>query len=178
MNTLSRKRRLVLALLPIAVSAFAFRGQVSDALITRGDDQLRYGDRGGAITYYRRALRFQPANSTAADRLAFTMVMGRDRFEIEQSLNVATAALVSSPGELGLLADRALAEMKLGRTREAAQDFARAARLGHDARYATFASRLALKAGEMRLAREQREDAVRDDPRFAPAIASRRRAKQ
>jgi tetratricopeptide (TPR) repeat protein len=151
-----------------------FRGPLSDALITRGDDQLRFGDRSEAIRYYDRALRIAPGNGTAADRLAFIMAIQHDRRSVEEALRVSTRALLDDPSNLALLADRAFAEMRLGRPHAAALDFARAGTIGHDTRYASFAARLARKTGDRDLAMHEAREALRDDPAFAPARLEQR----
>lgn len=155
-----------------------FRGQVSDALITRGDDQLRFGDRGSAIRYYERSLRIAPRNTTAADRLAFTLAMQREPRALERAIEISTRALTGEPANLALLADRAFAEIRLGQTLQAARDFASAAALGHDARYASFAARLARKSGNRELAVREAGEALRDDPAFAPALLEARRGER
>jgi len=176
MTTLSRLRRFALAGSSLLVAAVVFRGPLAEALITRGDDQLRFGDRSEAIRYYERALGVAPRNETAADRLAFTMAMQHDRRSLERALRVSSAALVYDPSNLALLADRGFAEMRLGRSHAAAVDFAAAATLGHDTRYASFAARLARTSGDRALALRETREAVNDDPRFAPARLERRKA--
>jgi tetratricopeptide (TPR) repeat protein len=175
MRSLSRARRFALAGSSLLVAAIVFRGPLSEALITRGDDQLRFGDRNTAIRYYERALRIAPGNGTAADRLAFTMALQHDRRSLEAALRVSTAALAYDPSNLALRADRGFAEMRLGQSHAAALDFATAGVLGHDARYASFAARLARKSGDRALAIHETEEALRDDPAFAPARFERRR---
>jgi len=175
-KTLSRSRRFLLAGGSALLAAALFRGQVSDALITRGDDQLRFGDRADAIRYYERSLRIAPRNTTAADRLAFTLAMQRDPRALKRAIAISTRALAGEPSNLALLADRAFAEMRLRQTLDAARDFAAAAGLGHDARYASFAARLARTGGDRELALREAGEALRDDPAFAPARLETRRS--
>jgi tetratricopeptide (TPR) repeat protein len=176
MRSLSRPRRFALAGASLLLAAVIFRGPLSEALITRGDDQLRFGDRNAAIRYYERALSVAPRNGTAADRLAFTMALQHDRRSLEHALRVSTAALRGDPANLALLADRGFAEMRLGRSHAAALDFAAAGTLGHDTRYASFAARLARKSGDRELAVRETREALRDDPAFGPARLERRAA--
>ena len=166
---------MLVALISVIASAFIFRAQVAEALVSRGDDQLRFGDRRSAAVYYQRALHLHPQSVIAADRLAFTMVMEHDRSSVSRGLAVATMGLAYDSTNLTLLADRAFAEMRLGQTHAAALDFARAGKLGHDARYASFAARLALKSGDHVLAKREATQALRDDPTFAPARLLRKR---
>jgi len=175
-RTLSRIRRYTLAGTSLILAALVFRGQLSDALITRGDDQLRFGDRNVAVRYYERALRIAPDNATAADRLAFTMAMQHDRRSLESALRVSTAALAVNPSNANLLADRGFAEIRLGRSHAAALDFASAGTIGHDTRYASFAARLARKTGDRALALRETREALHDDPAFAPALLERGKA--
>jgi tetratricopeptide (TPR) repeat protein len=173
MKPISRTRRFGLAAASVLVASVVFRSQLSDALIVRGDDQLRFGDRRDAIRYYDRALRIAPRSAVAADRLAFVMALQHDRFSLEEALRIATQGLEHAPTSLALRADRAFAEMRLGRTHAAALDFAVAGEQGHDARYASFAARLARKSGDRVLAQRQLHEALRDDPTFAPARLER-----
>jgi tetratricopeptide (TPR) repeat protein len=169
MRTLSRSRRFLIAGVSLVIAAATFRGAVSDALVTRGDDRVRFGDRLAAARYYERALDIAPANTTAADRLAFSLAIQHDRPSVRRALAVSTHALARNPANLNLIADRAFAEMRLGKLRDAADDFARAGRLGRDARYASFAARLALASGDRARAQRERVAARADDPSFAPA---------
>jgi tetratricopeptide (TPR) repeat protein len=175
LRTLSRVRRFVLAGASLLVAGFVFRGPLSEALITRGDDELRFGDRARAIGYYDRALRVAPQNATAADRLAFFMALQHDRSSLEHAVRISTRGLAVAPASLELLADRAFAEMRLGRPHAAAVDFAAAGARSHDARYASFAARLARKSGDRALAQRESREALRDDPGFAPARFEQRK---
>ncbi len=173
MKALSRPRRFALAGASLVLAAALFRGPLSEALITRGDDQLRFGDAGAAIRYYERALRLAPHSTTAADRLAFRMALRHDRPSLDDAIRIASTALSFDPANLALFADRGFAEMRLGRSHLAALDFAAAGGLGHDARYASFAARLARKSGDHVLAVRESREALRDDPSFAPARLER-----
>jgi len=164
-------RRYALAGAALMLAALLFHGQIASALVTRGDDRLRTGDVRGAERFYRRALFIDRSSLTAADRLAFALVMRHDVHDEQLAIGVATASLALRESD-ALLADRALAEQLLHRWPDAERDFARAGSIARDARYESFAGRLAFKAGDARAAREHFARALRDDPHFLPARAA------
>lgn len=162
-------RRVAIALVTLMLAAGLFRGQLATALVTRGDDASRNGDRTGAVRYYHRAFAIDSGSSRAADRLAFSLAMRRGRGDAQAAIDVATAALVRQPDDAALLADRGLAEQRLGRWRDAERDFAHAAVAGRDARYDHLAGRIALRLGDRVGARRFFRLALGRDPAFGPA---------
>jgi tetratricopeptide (TPR) repeat protein len=142
------------------------------ALVTRGDDAQRSGDAAGSLRYYRRALVVDPGSAQAADRLAFALVAGRSAADSRAAIEIATAALRTSPNDTALLADRGLAEQHLGRWAQAERDFGVAGLVGHDPRYDHLAGRVALRRHDRAAARRYFARALAADPAFAPARAA------
>jgi len=165
-------RRFAIALVTLALAAGLFHGQVAAALITRGDDALRNGDRNGAVRYYRRALTLDARSRTAADRLAFYLDIRRLPGDAQTAIDIATTALAGSPDDPALLADRGLAEQRLHRWAAAQAEFARAGEVGRDARYDHFAARIALLRGRPDEAKHFFRLALARDAHFDPARAA------
>ena len=141
--TIPPERRAAIALVALVSAALLFHAQVASALVTRGDDRLRAGDLDGAVGAYGRAMRLDPASPAAADRLAFSLLMRHGDGDAARSYEIASAALQHAPHDANLLVDRALAAQRLRRWKSAARDFALAAAIAHDRRYARLAERLA-----------------------------------
>ncbi len=162
-------RRFAIAALSLCVAAVLFHAQLAGALILRGDDALRSGDRVAGIRYYRRALALDARSTVAADRLAFYLAMRRTAADARAAIDVASDALIFHAADAALLADRGLAEQLLGRRLAAQADFTRAAEAGNDARYDHFAARIALARGHRDEARRLFERALSHDRAFDPA---------
>lgn len=170
MTAMPPLRRLVCAVTALALSAVFFHAQVAAAVVTRGDDLLRGGDPDAALRAYARALWIDPRAAIAADRLAFYLALRHDRADARRAVDIATRALQSAP-QAALFADRAFAELQLGRWRAAERDFAEAGRDARDPRYFHFAARMALHRRDARAARADARGALAVDARFAPARA-------
>jgi tetratricopeptide (TPR) repeat protein len=171
MTTIPLPRRFLVAAVALALAAFVFHIQLASAVVTRGDDALRSGDIAGAMRYYARAERLDPASTVAADRLAFNLAMRHDRDDARLAIAVANNAIDVHPRDASLFADRGFAELQFGAWRRAEVDFGQAGSLGHDARYDHFASRMALRVSDRVAARRYAERALHEDPAFAPARA-------
>jgi tetratricopeptide (TPR) repeat protein len=167
MTIIPLSRRIAIAAVSLSIAGGLFHGQLASALVTRGDDAPRSG-----VRYYRRALAFDPHSNRAADRLAFYLAMRHAAGDAQAAIAVATAALAFVPGDAALLADRGLAEQRLGCWREAERDFGSAGASGRDARYDHLAGRLALRLGDAREARRFFSTALQHDPTFGPARAA------
>jgi tetratricopeptide (TPR) repeat protein len=165
-------RRCAIAVVALPLAACCFHSQVASALITRGDDAMRNGDRTAGIGYYARALALDAQTSRAADRLAFTLAMRREPGDAQAAIAVATNALVRTPNDAALLADRGLAEQRLDRWRAAETDFIRAGAAAHDARFDHLAGRIALRLGNIPDAKRLFARALLVDRTFAPARAA------
>jgi tetratricopeptide (TPR) repeat protein len=162
-------RRCAIVIGSLLIAALLFRPQLATALIVRGDDALRAGDRIGGLRYYYRALAIDANSTIAADRLAFNLAMRRTTADAKAAIDIATIGLARTPDDPALLADRGFAEQCVRRWRDAERDFGRAAEIGDDARYDHFAGRIALVRGHREEARRYFRSAVARDAHFDPA---------
>lgn len=137
------QRRFACAALALGTAAVLFRGPLAAAVVTRGDDALRNGDRATALRSYRKALALDPGSAVAADRLAFELALHHRRDDAEAAVALTTAVLGRHPDDPALLADRAFAELQLRRWDAARADFLRVAAASSDRRYARVAQLLA-----------------------------------
>jgi tetratricopeptide (TPR) repeat protein len=173
-------RRLTVASISLLLAVVLFHGNVASALVTRGDAVLRAGDVEGAVRYYARAARLDAGSRVAADRLAFFLLMRRRPGDAARAYAIADAVLRARPAGFGrddaagisaLLADRALAALRLSHVRAAERDFAAAAATAGDPRYAFLAAHAAARRGDRAAAREHLRAALRFDASYAPARA-------
>lgn len=172
MTAISLSRRIAIATVALVIAAGGFRAQVASALVTRGDDALRGGDRAAAMRYYYRSLAIDSQSPRAADRIAFYLGTRHEAGDAQAAIAIATRALGRVPDDPALLADRGLSEQRLGRWRAAERDFGHAGAAGRDARYDHLAGRVALRLGDVADARRFFARALRVDPAFDPARAA------
>jgi tetratricopeptide (TPR) repeat protein len=137
------RRRFACAGLALGVAALLFRVPLAAAVVTRGDDALRNGDRATALRSYRKALILDPGSAVAADRLAFELALRHRRVDAIAAIDLAGSALRHHPDDPALLADRGFAELEVSLWSAARDDFRRLQALTGDPRYARLAARIA-----------------------------------
>lgn len=147
-------RRFALAAIALGIAAWVVRGQVADALVTRGDEWLYRAMPGRALQYYRRAVWLDAGDAAAVDRFAFAAALLRDGRESEESIAFSTAYIARHPGDAVVRMDRAMAERAIGQTRRALADFAAVGMEKHDPRALVFAGHAARMLGERSYARD------------------------
>jgi tetratricopeptide (TPR) repeat protein len=165
----SRSRRFALVLAALSVAAAAFRPQLAQALIVRGDDYLYRGDVRSALVRYERALALSPDSQTAADRYVFLSMQQNTARSLHSGIEEATTFLARHPGNATLLSDRALCYLHEHDYALAQADFERAAS-GVDAQGYVFAGWAAWHAGRVHVARRLWEHALLLRPRYRPAV--------
>jgi Flp pilus assembly protein TadD len=173
-TSLGRGRRCVLAAVSLLFAAALFRAQVASALVTRGDDLLRDGNVDGAVRSYARARWLDGASAAASDRLAFYLVLRGRAGDAALAYAVAGSALLFSPRDPRLLADRGFAAERLARWRSAESSFAAAGAAARDPRYFHLAARMAERAHDAFAFRHDLRDALALDASYAPARAALR----
>lgn len=176
MTTLGRGRRCILAAVSLMFAAALFRTHVASALVTRGDDLLRDGNVDAAVRSYARARWLDAASAVASDRLAFYLVLRGREGDAALAYSVAGEALLFSPRDPALLADRGFAAERLARWRSAESSFAAAASAARDPRYFHLAARMAERAHDTSAFRRDLRDALAFDASYAPARAALRSA--
>ena len=165
----SRWRRFLLALIALVASAIAFRGQIAEALVVRGDDFVYQGRSSEALARYARALTIDSDSSSAADRYVFTLMQLHTRSALIRGVLVATRYLLKHPNDGTLLEDRAICDLLLHRYAAARGDFTRSAQISSDAREYVFAGWSALHDGQLQAARNLWKRALQLDPSFRGA---------
>ena len=132
-------RRFALASTGLAISAALLRGQLADALVTRGDEFLYRARPTEALKYYVRALTVDSTDAIAIDRLLFVSQLVRSREGTESGIRLATHYLRAHPEDDVLRMDRAMALRADGRHADALADFERVGKSVRDGRALTFA---------------------------------------
>ena len=178
MTSISIARRFGLCALALSCSALLLRTEVSCAIVTRGDDELYRGSVDHARALYRRAVRVDPRNESATDRLAFTSIFGHRRARMRDGVNTATKYLLQVGESVAIRIDRALLEEALGEFTAGADDFVRLASLERTAESFTIAGVAVLHANEPDHARALWKRARRIDPTYRPAIIALQRHTQ
>lgn len=161
--------RLVLTVFAIACSAVLLRGQLSSALVTRGDAFAYWGERDEARVMYARALFFDERNRVAADRYVFDAALSKKELVVRNGVAVANAYLARVPDDAAVLMDRAMCYQREGSLRSAIADFERAGRYQADPRALMFAALDERALGHRLRARVLLRAATALDHHFAPA---------
>jgi tetratricopeptide (TPR) repeat protein len=167
-------RRFGVATAGIALSGVLMRGQLSAALVSRGDDMLYRSDTMRALAFYRRALVVDRGDSVAVDRYLFVVMLTHRKGLVERGIELASAYLHSNPRAAAVLMDRAMCEHLLGRDRAAQNDFTLAGRLGRDPRALVFAGYSALHRGRRSEARVLWREALALNAGYFPALRALR----
>lgn len=139
-------RRVFVALVALGAAAVMFRSEISLALVNRGDDFLYRAKVDRAVEYYRRALAVDAHSAVAADRYAFfaQQIAGQSN---ESEILRFCSSFLRVREDARVRADRALANLKLRRYRDAETDFELAAANSRDPRDLAFAALSAARAG-------------------------------
>ncbi len=162
-------RRLALSVFALMISALLLRGQLSSAIVLRGDQEAYVGHDARANALYLRALYVDPHNAVAVDRFAFGSLSGHRPAFMRRGIVVASQYLSRTPRDTTVLMDRALLEEALDRFADAERDFSRVASLRGSAQAYTFAGFAALRAGDRRGAVAYWHGAAKIDASYAPA---------
>jgi tetratricopeptide (TPR) repeat protein len=173
--TCAKLRRICVAAAALAISAALFRPQLSDALVSRGDDALYRGRMDRALAFYERALAVDPQSSTAADRSMFLLIQRRRRDALNEAVRIGRS-IPPRARDVRIQADLGLCYLRLGSFAAAASAFAGAARIANDPAYFTFAGWSAYRAGRSAQARAMWTRALSLHPGFAPAVFAMRRS--
>lgn len=152
------------------------RGQISSALVVRGDDYDVRGQMQDATRMYKRAIAFDSSNEIAVDRLCFKEAITHRPALVTDAIENATRYLQWHPRSVSIRADRALANEIAKRYSDAERDFEAAAQDDHQARTYTFAGFAALRAGHRNHAAALFSRAEAIDPAFVPALHGAERA--
>lgn len=142
-------RRLMLALVAIGASATLLRGQLSAALVVRGDELMTRNAYAEAGIQYRRALWLDQHSETAVDRLAFLAIQRRTKRSLTDSISVTSEYLRTHADSAVVLFDRGLCFLLLRRYVRAFPDFRSAALLTKDPQQFVFAGWMAKRSGNL-----------------------------
>jgi tetratricopeptide (TPR) repeat protein len=162
-------RRLLLAGVGIAITAFLTRAQIADAVVLRGDECLYRSQPESGLRYYRRALWIDAGNGVAVDRFLFVAMTLRNVTALREGVQLASKYLLENSGDDVVLLDRAMAYRALGRPAAALADFSLIGARRGDGRALTFAGYEARALGHYALARSLWRQALRLDPRIVAA---------
>jgi tetratricopeptide (TPR) repeat protein len=175
--SLSRQRRIGVAIVALSLASVLFRGQVADALVVRGDDFMSRSALAEATIRYERARAIDPGNSSAVDRVVFAGMEIRTPASLRHATAAANVYLAEHPNDGAILADRALCYLIERRYGLALFDFEHAAKVQRDARYFVFAGWAANRIQQRGRARRLWKAALEIDARYVPARVALERSK-
>ncbi len=161
--------RILLTTVAILFAALLLRGQLSSALVTRGDALAYWGAHNDARVMYARALAFDETNRIAADRYAFAAAISNNSDAIRGGIEVASRYLTRFPDDGVVLMDRALCYQHQGKLAAAIADFQRSGRIERDPRAFMFAALDERALHHASRARAFFRTAIVVDPQFTPA---------
>jgi len=168
-RTFSRSRRFAVVTCALLVAAAAFKSQLAQALVVRGDEFAYRGQSLRALSHYARAVRLDPQSGIATDRYVFALMQRHSRSALRSAIASASAYLERNSNDDTVLADRALCYLLTRQYSQARRDFERAARISSDPRAYVFAGWAALRAGDRKGARAMWRRALTLNPHFGPA---------
>lgn len=171
-------RRIVLCVSALGASTLLLHGQISSAIISRGDEEVYRSQNRHALALYARALFFDPDSEVAADRFVFTSLLGHRPRRLQNGLVLAARYLRRKPEDAVVLMDRAMLYEAVGKFELAERDFINIARREHSGRAYTFAGYAALRAGRPTRATELWRRALTEAPRSALAERALERHKR
>lgn len=178
MSARARARRFAIAGIALTIALAAFRSQIADALVLRGDAMLYRNQLTRARAMYARALEFDASSAAAADRYVFISLEQRTYPSLQSAILVASKYLHLHPLDPSVMADRALCYLLERRYVRAQRDFERLARETRDPRYAVFAGWAALRTGNRAHAIAWWKDALREHPSYRPALDALKEAQR
>jgi tetratricopeptide (TPR) repeat protein len=153
----------------LGVSGVLLHGQLSDALVVRGDGALYRARAGDALGYYRRALWMDPEDGVAIDRLAFVALLSGDVRTRVDAVAICSAWLVRHPADTAVRLDRAQLLRRLGQPDAARRDFEIAGFHSADPSALAFAGFIALRRGDRQAAKRDFTAALHLAPGFTVA---------
>lgn len=168
------RRRAGLAFLAIATAGLILRGQISAALIVRGDELLVRNSYTAARARYERAFWLDPQSETAVDRLTFVAMQQRTRSALSNGVAVASRYLREHPNSAAIRFDRGLCLLLLKAYRPASEDFKIAAGVTRSAQQFVFAGWAAKRSGHVREAVTLWRLALAIRHRYRPALLALR----
>jgi tetratricopeptide (TPR) repeat protein len=174
----SASRRLGMALTAVAAAGLLLRGEISGALVVRGDEMLVRNDYRGASARYLRALAFAPDSDVAVDRLLFAAMQDRSPAMLSEGISIASRYLRDRPASATVLFDRGLSLLLVKAYRRAFFDFRAAAIITGDPQQFVFAGWAAKRAGSPGIAIALWKRAIALRHRYRPALLALKEMKR
>lgn len=140
MNASTVTGRVTLTIVAVGCAALLLRGQLSSALVSRGDSLAYWGERDQARSMYARAIAFDEKNRVAVDRYVFDAALSKNASSLRDGVAVASQYLMRSPDDGTILMDRAMCFQREGSFASAIADFQRAGQIERDPRAFMFAA--------------------------------------